>query len=649
MIHNVFVTRSFLWLSLTLATLLNAHESPSASDATSIPLEELLQTEYIPASYIANQISNAASAVSVVTARDIEDYGYRTLGEILGSMRGLHTFEDYSYTFLAGRGYSSPGEYAGRIAVLIDGYRADDGMFGQAYLGNDGILDVSMIERVEYIPGGSSAGYSNGALLGVINIITKKGSDFDGTQVAIGYGSYESLSRRATFGKRFENGADVLISLSDYDSEGKDFTYNIAGVDTLQSNQHGEKSKRFFLKGSYEHFSLMAAWAKRDLEIPSYPHADTWSNQPVYNHDENRFLRLAVDSDIARDLKLSASVWYGSYQYAFEDGVSMGFMDTLMEFNDEARWYGSDLKLVGTWFQNHIISIGAEYRHDYKWNNSHVFTDVVLNDIWWSYAESYTPRKTYSFYGYDEWAITDTIGLNYGARYEKSNNGYGALTPQVALIWKPRITTEIKFSSGVMHRQATPSEEETLKPERVQTNELVIEERLDRQSRLLTSLYQYQLRNQISHKDNNGIDTRGIEVEFEKHWESGTRLRTSYAYQNVSEADTGLALVNAPHHIGKFNLSVPIIDESLRMGLEVQYLGRRPLYTDERERYAPSHTLTNLTLLSHEWIPNGDLSFRVRNLFDKGYGDVIKEQENGDLLFPQSGRTFWIQLEYNFR
>lgn len=239
--------------------------------------------------------------------------------------------------------------------------------------------------------------------------------------------------------------------------------------------------------------------------------------------------------------------------------------------------------------------------------------------------------------------------MNYGARYENSDNGYHALTPQAALIWKPRLSTEVKFSTGITHRQATPSEDTTLTPERVRTNELVIEETLDNQNRILASFYQYRLRDQISKKTNNGIDTRGAEVEFEKHWDNNTRLKTSYAYQNVCETDTGLALVNAPHHIAKLNLSIPLMDERLRMGLDVQYLGTRPLYTDVRQEYAPSRTVTNLTLLSHEWIANSDLSLKVINLFDKTYGDVVDPQGNGDLLYPQNGRTFWIQWEYNFR
>lgn len=634
---------SFLFSSVLIA------DEPISVDATSIDFEELLQTEYIPASHIANQISNAASAVSIVTAQDIKDYGYRTLGEILGSMRGIHTFEDYSYTYLAGRGYGSAGQYAGRIIVLIDGYRADDSMFGQAYIGNDALLDVSMIDRVEYIPGGNSAGYSNGALLGVINIITKKGSDIDALQAAYGYGSHDTHSRRVSFGKKLDNGADILLSVSDYNSDGRNFTYDDGTAEIMQRAQHGESNKRIFFKGSYDHVTLTSGWAKRKVGIPTYSYAEVWASEPVLNTDENGFVRLVIDSDLAQNLKLSASVWYGMYRFGFDDSASMAFMDSKMELKSTARWYGADAKFVGTWFDNHVISFGAEYRHDYQWNYSHIFTDTTTGDVWYAGNHHYPTRKTYSIYGYDEFAITSELGLNYGMRLEASDNDYGAISPQAALIWRPRETTQFKLSTGISTRQATASELETTTPEQVLTTELVWEEKFGYQSKGLLSFYRYSFSNRISRTPQPNITALGVEAEYEKHWESGVRLRTSYAYQDAYEGDDSLPLVNTPEHIAKFNLTTPINNERLRAGIEVQYLGSRPSDIDNRNEYAPSHTLTNLTLLSHEWIPNSDLTFKIRNVFNEHYGDVVNLQSNGDLLYPQDGRTFWIEWEYNFR
>lgn len=631
-------------LSLLFITTSLTADNPAPIDATAIPFEELLQTEYIPASHIANRISNAASAVSVVTAQDIRDYGYRTLGDILGSMKGLYVSHDYEYGYLAGRGLSVPGEYAGRVIVLIDGYRADDGYFGQAYLGHEGILDVSMIDRVEYIPGGSSSGYSNGALLGAINIITKKGSDIDGTQVAYGIGSHESRNRRVSFGKTFDNGADLLFSASDYRSGGRDFTYDIGGT---QTSQHGnsERNRRFFLKTSYQNLSLEGALARRYLDEPSYQYNGIISDVPIKTSDKNGFVRLKYDSDLTNSLKSSVSFWYGRYRYGHNDVTSYTGYDSVGIM--DARWYGGDIKLISTGWENHTLSLGTEYRHDYNMGWYSYFLNLSTGAEEYPYYYMAIPRKTYSAYGYDDWALRDDLRLNYGVRYEKSSTDYHALSPQAALIWNATDQTTFKLSTGLTNRQATPFEGDRAEPERAWLSEIAAERMVDPQTKLALSLYRYHITERIyGYPD---ITARGAEIEFEKQWENGSRLRTNYAYQNAYSGDEGKTPINSARHVAKFNLSVPLLDELLRAGVEVQHIGSRPLYTNARDLYAPSHTLTNITLLSQEPIPHCRVSFSAKNIMDKQYGDVVAPYINGDGTYHQEGRTFWLQLEYTFQ
>lgn len=100
-------------------------------------------------------------------------------------MRGLSMAYNASRGFLSGRGYANSGSHSGRLTLLIDGYRATDGFFGRTYFGTDGLLDVALIERVEYIPGNGSSSYGDSAFLGVVNIVTKKGKDIDGRRCSI--------------------------------------------------------------------------------------------------------------------------------------------------------------------------------------------------------------------------------------------------------------------------------------------------------------------------------------------------------------------------------------------------------------------------------------------------------------------------------
>jgi iron complex outermembrane receptor protein len=83
-----------------------------------------------------------------------------------------------------GRSFGEPGDYAGRIMLMIDGYATQDSLFNQAYVDYSGLIDLDLVERVEYVPGTGSVTYGSNAMLGIINIVTRQGRAFNGTQVA---------------------------------------------------------------------------------------------------------------------------------------------------------------------------------------------------------------------------------------------------------------------------------------------------------------------------------------------------------------------------------------------------------------------------------------------------------------------------------
>ncbi len=615
-------------------------------DATELSLDQLLSTDYIPASHIANQINNAASAVSIVTAQDIHDYGYRTLGEILGSMRGVHTFEDYEYTYLGGRGYGVPGDYAGRIIVLIDGYRADDSFYGQAYLGEDGILDVSLIERVEYIPGGNSAGYANGALLGVINIVTKNADAIGGTKVTLGYGSYKSHALHVSYGSHFDNGIDIIASASKFHSEGRDFTYkDNDDIPITQRHQHGTDNRRLFFKLGYDALSFESGWVWCTKNIPSYPLYGVFDEHADTQKDTNGFARLKYDNDLSANLKLSSSLWYGTYRYnirspypIFEDGPT-GF-----EGESHIQWFGGDLKLIGTWFDAHTLSMGMEYRYDYDamWQGTNF--DLTSGDPLDKETVSYKNRRTYSAYLYDEFRVMPTVTLSAGIRYETSNLGYRVFSPQAAFIWNIYKNTTFKLSAGETNRQTTVYEGLQSEPERARMAEIVLDQRFDDESRLLLSGYRYHIFDYSTWLDIPAIDTEGFEAEFEKHWLYGSRLRASYAWQH--SVQMGQQLANTPLHMAKFNASLPLHDDKLRMGFELRYIGERP---DNDGNNVASHLLGDATFTSKEWLPSTNISFKISNLADTHYGDIIWPLYDNAQQFPQQGRTFWVNLGYTFQ
>lgn len=94
----------------------------AAEDLTALPFGESLRRDFVSASRLARQVSDSPSAVAIVTADDIRAYGYRTLADVIGGMRGLYATDERRYPFIGGRGFGDVADYAGRVMLPIDGY-----------------------------------------------------------------------------------------------------------------------------------------------------------------------------------------------------------------------------------------------------------------------------------------------------------------------------------------------------------------------------------------------------------------------------------------------------------------------------------------------------------------------------------------------
>ena len=156
----------FLWLTIfgLSATTVAQQGTKDLSDAS---LEELSNIQVYSASKHMQSASEAPASVTVVTADEIQKYGYRNLADILRSVPGFYVTYDRDYTFVGVRGFGRLGDWNSRILVLIDGHRINNNVLGQAMLGNEFLVDVDMIERVEIVCGPSSSLYGANAFFAV--------------------------------------------------------------------------------------------------------------------------------------------------------------------------------------------------------------------------------------------------------------------------------------------------------------------------------------------------------------------------------------------------------------------------------------------------------------------------------------------------
>src|SRR2546423_1922845 len=158
---------------LALAGALRADEKPSGK----LPLDQLLETPISTAAKYDQQLSSVAASVSVITAEEIERYGWTTLPEALQAVRGFYITYDRTYAYIGLRGIGRPTDFNSRILILIDGHRLNNSMFGTAQA--DLSMDLSSVEKIEIVRGPGSALYGTHAMLAVINVITKGADAMD--------------------------------------------------------------------------------------------------------------------------------------------------------------------------------------------------------------------------------------------------------------------------------------------------------------------------------------------------------------------------------------------------------------------------------------------------------------------------------------
>src|SRR5579864_1535462 len=212
-----------LWAML-LAGSTVAQEQKQA-DLGGLSIEDLAKVKVesvYGASKFLQKASDVPSSVTVVTAEQIQKYGYRTLADVLKSVRGFYVINDRNYSYVGVRGFSRPGDVNARILFLVDGHRINENIFDGAYVGTEFPVDIDLIERVEVTRGPSSSVYGAGAYVAVVNVITKRGRDLDSAEIYTESGSWDSYKGKASYGRRFDNGLETLLSSTFYDSEGHD-------------------------------------------------------------------------------------------------------------------------------------------------------------------------------------------------------------------------------------------------------------------------------------------------------------------------------------------------------------------------------------------------------------------------------------------
>lgn len=136
-----------------------------------LQLHEYLTGDIITTAQFAPvQSADAVQKVKIISEERIERQGAFSLREVLMAEAGIQVNQDG----ITGTGISINGISGQNIKILIDGVPIVGRIDGQIDISQ---INLSNIERIEIIEGPVSALYGSDALGGVVNLITKKGTN----------------------------------------------------------------------------------------------------------------------------------------------------------------------------------------------------------------------------------------------------------------------------------------------------------------------------------------------------------------------------------------------------------------------------------------------------------------------------------------
>ncbi len=646
------------------------------SDQIELKLETLVETPLINDSkYDQKQRSAAkyeqkqkevAAAVSVITRDEIKAFGWRTLDQALASLPGIHITYDRQYSYLGARGFGLPGDYNTRVLLTINGNRVNDAVYDAAMIGREFPLDMDLVDRIEFIAGPGGAVYGQNAMFGVVNVITRSGAQVDGGEVAVSWKSPQSQREgRISWGKVLDNGVDVLVSASGLRARGEDWLMDFPGagpggsdVSGLAAGLDGERDQEFFVRASRGPWGMDLIYGDRRKDDPTAQYLSDPLASGQYQRDRFMLTQLQYQDSFAGDtLDVLGRLFLGQEHYTglfFYDGAPV-------DFAGFGEWYGVELRLLYKGISNHKLMLGLEMQDNHRidqLNDDRITPGVdtqALGSGWRA-----------GLYAQDEWRFSDTWSATLGLRVDRNDVTGTQLSPRAALIWQATPVTTLKALFGRAHRAPNANEgafddgvsliaNPNLAGESIDSLEGVIDHRLQNDLNVHGSIYQWTLRNVITLADLGGglsqyqsggtVDASGVELSADKTWDSGSRLRGSVAYQDVTFASGG-GLTNSPQWLGKFNYSRPLPWAGLRLGYELQYDAKR-LSVDGS--YEDDYWLSHLNLTASKWARGLEVSLGIRNLFNQRYQQPAPStSRNWQNALEQDGRSVRIKLEYRF-
>lgn len=604
-------------------------------------------------------VTEAPASVSVVTADDIRSHGWRTLGDLLRTVRGFYVTNDRTYTYVGTRGFGRPGDYNARILLLIDGNRINENIFDAAYVGLESMVDLSAVDRVEVIRGPASSLYGANAFFAIINVITRRGRASSGVRAAADVGSFGSREFSVDGGVRTRRGLEFFGAVGSRRVTGQDHYFqefdSVGGG--VATGRDGEQRDRLFGKLEWGAFSLEAIANVREKVVPTASYETQFNEGRLSFRDQAHHLTLRYQQAPVNGSSVSGSVSLNRYDYE----AKYPYPGATLDEWSHGRWAIAEAQYSRRIGAQHRVLLGGAVTRNMRQEQGVSYDRTLAPDF-----SNDTTSNAEGAFAVAEVHLTDRLIFNGGLRFDHSRWLSGNWTPRAALIYRIGEGSALKLLHGNAYRAPTNFERYYndgnrtqkanvgLVPERISTTEVLLEKVLSPRLKWTSSVYRYQANRLIELAPdaldsllqyNNSGAVRGEGIEMELELELGrVSGRASYTLQRAESAIDDAVLSNSPRHLGVATLWMPLASSRARLGLELRGMSSR---LSPRNDVVAGHAVVNVVLSSARRLRGVDVSLGAFNLFDSAYNDPVGE-EHLQRAILQDGRTVRLSVGYAF-
>ncbi len=615
--------------------------------------EVTLPDTVVTATRVPTPVSEVPAGVTIIDRRAIEQNSYNTLTDALNDVPGLRVSAS------GGPGGQASvfvrGTNSAHVLVLRDGMPINDAADpGNAF--NFGVDTLSDIERIEVVRGPMAALYGSGAIGGVINLISRRGTE-PGPHLTVDLsGGYPAQVRGAVSATGIAGPIDYALTAESQSQTGFDsnpqrmtsYTGASQGfrdrIATLNLGYTPVEGTRFslFLRGREALFSF------NTLGSPTF---DTANSQGAA---DSMLGRIGVQS------KLFGGAW--------ETGLFLGHQR-------EDRRYVEALIATDP-NQNTMDNRYHSQRTDVQWNNTvHVADTASITFGYQHIVDTVNVRTNSNSFGFPfaQNARAQSVGDAIYAGTQTTLWNRLTLTGQVRQDWvgvnapftwragavldTPEIDTRFKIAYGTSFRAPSLYDRygvdsfgfvgnPNLRPESAQGWEIGFATTLPAygQSDFLTfgtTYFNEQVNNlivgvfaPISTNVNIGsAHLQGFETELALHPAKWLTLRFTHTYTDAENANTGRALLRRPRNAGSFNATVMPLP-GLKIVPSVTYTGAlSDVIYDNGGNFQGTGTnrqglIANLTV-TYDVAPKIQVYAAAKNLFGSRYESVNGYQVPG--------------------